>query len=210
MSGKTSELPELRDLAREYIPVTTDRIMTAKNYCAGDWYPFVKTDENGNIVDNTVKDAKSITAVGAALNFMLANRKIQGWKIENTIFAAESNSEWALKESFMRPNVRPFVFENDEASVILDVHKIIARRMTKDTFPSAVYRLQPKDPNTTVPVTRFRATLKRGRDENTKSEYLELTALTKEGESVDYLAQYELAVCQGDELFWQDSGCVIS
>lgn len=210
MSGKTSELPELRDLAREYIPVTTDRIMTAKNYCAGDWYPFVKTDENGNIVDNTVKDAKSITAVGAALNFMLANRKIQGWKIENTIFAAESNSEWGLQESFMRPNGRPFVFENDEASVILDVHKIIARRMTKDTFPSAVYRLQPKDPNATVPVTRFRATLKRGRDENTKSEYLELTSLNKEGESVDYLEQYELAVCQGDELFWQDSGCVVS
>lgn len=211
MSGKTSELPELRELAKEYIPVTRDRIVTAKNYCAGDWYPFVKTDENGSIVDNTVKDAKSITAVGAALNFMLANKKIQGWKIEKTIFAAESDSEWGYLNSFMRPNGTPFVFnENGEARTVIDIHKIIARRMTKDTFPSAVYKLQPKDPNAQVQTMSFLATIRRARDEMTKAEYLELVALQKEGETVDYRDQYELVVCQGDELFWQDSGCVVS
>ena len=211
MSGKTSELPELRELAKEYIPVTHDRIVTAKNYCAGDWYPFVKTDENGSIVDNTVKDAKSITAVGAALNFMLANKKIQGWEIEKTIFAAESDSEWGDLNSFMRPNGKPFTFnEKGETQTAIDIHKIIARRMTKDTFPSAVYKLQPKDPNAPAPAMSFLATIRRGRDETTKAEYLELVALQKEGEAVDYRDQYELVVCQGDELFWQDSGCVVS
>lgn len=211
MSGKTSELPELRELAKKYIPVTNDRIVTAKNYCAGDWYPFVKTDGNGNIVDNTVKDAKSITAVGAALNFMLANQKIQGWKIEKTIFAAEYDSQWGFQDSFMKPNGKPFVFdERNETKVVLDIHKIIARRMTQETFPSAVYRLQLRDPNADVTTIRFEACIKRGRDEATKAEYLELVSLTKEGEAVDYSSQYELAVCQGDELFWQDSGCVVS
>lgn len=211
MSGKTSELPELRELAKEYIPVTRDRIMTARNYCAGDWYPFVKTDENGNIVDNTVKDAKSITAVGAALNFMLANKKIRGWKIEKTIFAAEFNSEWGYLDSFMRPNGRPFSFnEKEETQTVIDIQKIIARRMTKDTFPSAVYKLQTKDPNVQVPATSFLATIRRGRDETTKAEYLELLSLQKEGETTDYSNQYELAVCQGEDLFWQDSGCVVS
>ena len=211
MSGKTSELPELRELAKKYIPVTNDRIMTAKNYCAGDWYPFVKTDENGNIVDNTVKDAKSITAVGAALNFMLANQKIQSWKIEKTIFAAENDSQWGLLDSFMKPNGKPFSFDDqNETTLVLDIHKIIARRMTQDAFPSAVYRLQPRDPNTQVPTIKFVARIKRGRDEATKAEFLELVSLTKEGEAVDYMSQYELAVCQGDELFWQDSGCVVS
>lgn len=211
MSGKTSELPELQELAKRCIPVTNDRIVAAKNYCAGDWYPFVKTDENGNIIDNTVKDAKSITAVGAALNFMLANQKIRGWKIEKTIFAAEYDSQWGFQDSFMKPNGKPFSFDaRNMTTIILDVHKIIARRMTQDTFPSAVYRLQPRDPNAQVPAVKFLARIKRGRDEATKAEYLELVSLTKEGESVDYSSQYELAVCQGDELFWQDSGCVVS
>ena len=211
MSGKTSELPELRELAMKYIPVTNDRIVTAKNYCAGDWYPFVKTDENGSIVDNTVKDAKSITAVGAALNFMLANQKIQGWKIEKAIFAAECDSQWGFQDSFMKPNGRPFAFDdNNEATVVIDIHKVIARRMTRDTFPSAVYRLEPRDPNAHVPTIKFIARVRRGSDDTTKAEFLELVSLTRENDAVDYTSQYELAVCQGDELFWQDSGCVIS
>lgn len=211
LSGKTSELPALRELAKEYIPVTLDRIITAKNYCAGDWYPFVKTDENGNVIDNTVKDAKSITAVGAALNFMLSHNKIHGWKIEKTILAAEFNSEWGFLSSFNRPNGKAFAFDqNGMARTTIDIHKIIARRMSKDAFASAVYKLQPKDPDAGVETTSFLATLRRGYDEKTKAGYLDLVSLQKEGETRDYRELYELAVCQGEELFWQDSGCVIS
>ena len=111
----------------------------------------------------------------------------------------------------MKPNGKPFAFDDkNETTVVLDVHKIIARRMTQDTFPSAVYRLQPRDPDAQVPTIKFLARVRRGRDESTKAEYLELMSLTKEGETIDYVSQYELAVCQGDELFWQDSGCVVS
>jgi hypothetical protein len=145
------------------------------------------------------------------VGFMLANQKIHGWKIEKTIFAAECDSQWGFQDSFMRPNGRPFVFDDhNETMITLDVHKIIARRMTQDTFPSAVYRLQPRDPNAKVATIRFQARIKRGCDDITKAEYLELLSLNQEGEAVDYTSQYELAVCQGDELFWQDSGCVVS
>lgn len=209
MSGKTSELPELMNLALEYIPITNDRIKTAKDYCAGDWYPFVKTDENGNIVDNTVKDAKSITAVGAALNFMLSKQLVRYWKMENTIFAAEFNSQWGFLNSFKMPNGKPFVFnENKETKITLDMYKVIARRMTPDTCPAAVYKLQPRNPDAPITNAKFEAVIRRGCDEETKAEFLELVSLVAEGK--ECVNQYELAVCHGDEIFWQDSGCVIS
>jgi hypothetical protein len=213
MSGKTSELPELYRLACEYMPVTNDRIKTAKNYRAGDWYPFVKTDENDNIIDNTVKDAKSITAVGAALNYMLANQKVRGWKIRETIFAVEGDSDWGFLDAFMRPDGKGFEFDAaGVAKVRLDTHKLIARRMTKGAFPSAVYKLRSRDLDHSANANeRFCASFRRGRDERTNAEYLELIALTRDmdGHAVDCMGQYELAVCQGGDLFWQDSGCVI-
>ncbi len=211
MSGKTSELPEIRNLAKKHVPVTDDRIVSAKNYCAGDWYPFVKTDEKGNVVENTIQDAKSITAVGAALNFMLANRKIPGWEIERTVIDVGYRSQWGFESAFEKPDGKPFAFdENDEVTVVLDEHRVISRRMTQNAISSAVYRLQNRDPNAKMTTDRFEAKIRRGRDEATKAEFLELVSLTKGEEKADCLNRYELAVCQGTELFWQDSGCVES
>lgn len=211
MSGKTSELPEIRNLAKEHIPVTNDRIVSAKNYCAGDWYPFVKTDERGVVVENTIQDAKSITAVGAALNFLLANRRISGWKIERTVMDVDCCSQWGFQSAFAQPDGNPFVFdENDEATIVLDEHCVISRRLSMNAISSAVYRLQNRDPNTEPTTDRFEARIRRGRDEATKAEFLELVSLTKGEEKTDCLGRYELAVCQNTELFWQDSGCVES
>lgn len=210
MSGKTSELPELHRLACENVPLTQDRIVTARNYCAGDWYPFVKTDEHGDVAENTVKDAKSITAVGAALNFLLHSDRVHGWKIEKAIFAADYSSEWGYLEAFRKPNGRPFAFdEKNEVRTLIDGTKTIARRMGEGAFPSAVYRLQRRNVDDPTPIGKFTATLRRGVDEETKAEYLELASLERDGVKAD-ASQYELAVCQGGELFWQDSGCVDS
>ena len=65
-SGKTSELPYIRTIAQKYIPIEDERLIFAREYKPGKWYPFL--DSKGHI-----KDAKTVTAIGAALYFALSN-----------------------------------------------------------------------------------------------------------------------------------------
>lgn len=213
MSGKTSELPILHEMAIEKLPLTRDRIIATRHYCAGDWYPFVKTDNNGRIVDNTIKDAKSITAVGAALNFLLANEKVYGWKIEKPRVVPGVESQWGFNEQFRRPNGQAFSFNADGLTTVSVQPRrdLIARRFAPGATPSAVYCIQPRDPDAQPPTITLSATLRRGRDAATQAEFLELIALserTAQGER-DCLQDYVLAVCQQDGDFWQDTGRVI-
>ena len=66
VTGKPSELPKLRQLITESFPILPQRIIHARNFPAGRWYPFgsfgVGGTESGRIMD-----AKSCTVVGAAL-----------------------------------------------------------------------------------------------------------------------------------------------
>ena len=66
VTGKPSELPKLRQLITEAFPILPQRIIHARNFPAGRWYPFgsfgVGGTESGRIMD-----AKSCTVVGAAL-----------------------------------------------------------------------------------------------------------------------------------------------
>ena len=215
LSGKTSELPALKRLAQEVIPITNDRIVSAKNYYAGDWYPFVKEDyKTGKVIDNSIRDAKSVTAVGAALNYMLSNGKISGWNIRKTRFAETFESEWGLLSTFQRPNGQAFVFGNDmitEQELYIG-QSVIARRMTRETLPSAVYYLIPKCDDVVWPKEKFVARLKRCIDSQTRAEYLQLVSLRKKdstADSRDYTDAYKLVICQSKSLFWQDDGNVI-
>jgi hypothetical protein len=60
LSGKPSELPQVKGLLEDYLPVLPQRVLQAKNYPAGDWYPMSS--------NTTINDAKTVTAVGAALS----------------------------------------------------------------------------------------------------------------------------------------------
>ena len=66
VTGKPSELPKLRQLITEAFPILPQRIIHARNFPAGRWYPFgsfgIGGTESGRIMD-----AKSCTVVGAAL-----------------------------------------------------------------------------------------------------------------------------------------------
>ena len=211
LSGKTSELPELKMLAQDVIPITNDRIVCAKNYYAGDWYPFIKEDyKTGKIIDNTIRDAKSVTAVGAALNYMLSNGKISGWNIQKMRFAETFESEWGLLSTFQRPNGQAFIFNNEITDQEIYIgQSIIARRMTRETLQSAVYYLIPKNEDVSWTRDRFVARLKRCVDSKSRAEYLELVSLKKKCDSTDCKADYKLVVYQSQTGFWQDTGSVI-
>ena len=74
VSGKPSELPLVRKLLDEALPVMPQRIMTVKNFPAGQWYPFATPD-------GKIQDAKTCTVVGAALFQELINGQLPNFGI---------------------------------------------------------------------------------------------------------------------------------
>ncbi len=65
VTGKPSELPKLRQLITESFPILPQRIIHARNFPAGRWYPFGSF--GGGEGSGRIMDAKSCTVVGAAL-----------------------------------------------------------------------------------------------------------------------------------------------
>jgi hypothetical protein len=72
MTGKPSELPGVRQLLERVIPLPPCRLISAKNHPIGDWYPFSRHER--------IYDAKTVTAVGAALFRALNRGLIPGWQ----------------------------------------------------------------------------------------------------------------------------------
>lgn len=139
-SGKPSELPHMRTMAQRFIPIDNERIIFAREFKAGQWYPF--TDDNGYI-----KDAKTVTVVGAALYYALANGLIAGWKIESDSNLSEKN-EWGEFVAMEGPRKMGFMSkDNDEASIVLLPNQIIARRRNKASSPEPVYKFISNDPS---------------------------------------------------------------
>jgi hypothetical protein len=60
VTGKPSELPQLKTIMKQYLPVHLHRILFAHKYFAGDWFPCAPADL-------AIPDAKMVTAAGAAL-----------------------------------------------------------------------------------------------------------------------------------------------
>lgn len=78
VSGKPSELPQMRKLLVRNLPVLPQRIIQMKNFPAGEWYPFVGDD------GIKINDAKTCTVAGAALYQDILNGNLTGFTIEQT------------------------------------------------------------------------------------------------------------------------------
>ena len=77
LTGKPSELPEIRELLEKRLPIFPDRILSAKGYFAGDWLPLSS--------DGRIADAKLVTALGTAVYRGVQSGLISGWRIRNEI-----------------------------------------------------------------------------------------------------------------------------
>jgi hypothetical protein len=77
ISGKPSELPPLRPLLEESLPLLPHRIVFAKDTHVGSWYPLS--------TDGRINDAKTATVAGAALNQAIRNGLIPHWKIKRRV-----------------------------------------------------------------------------------------------------------------------------
>lgn len=77
LSGKPSELPRIRELLEFYFPILPQRIVSMKNYPAGNWYPFSSFEEG------RIQDAKTATVVGAALYQDIRNGNLSDFFISS-------------------------------------------------------------------------------------------------------------------------------
>lgn len=159
LSGKPSELPQIRTLIERYFPVLPQRLIQVKDYPAGSWYPFANID-TGRIVD-----AKTCTVVGAALHQDSMNGISGGFCIHpEQIGEPEFEFDWGVipgDQSARGFKEEELIFESDESSdekeCTLPLNGFIGRlrRIIRDMRPEPIYQLRYRGGNVgpiTVPV----------------------------------------------------------
>ncbi len=74
VTGKPSELPQVRDVLSQRLPIEEHRLVFAHKYHAGSWFPGAP--------DGVIHDAKMVTVVGAALYEAMSIGFIPNWQLE--------------------------------------------------------------------------------------------------------------------------------
>ena len=142
LSGKPSELPQVKEMLEDLLPVLPQRIVQAKGFPAGDWYPLS--------TDNRVADAKSVTAVGAALYQAIKNGLINGWNIQRR------SSEHITPRNYwgaMPVKNRPYQFsqlflkpDEDEKACKVQIGTQVGRKLLPSAArPEPVYKFRWRD-----------------------------------------------------------------
>ena len=197
-SGKPSELPVIKEMAKKFIPIEDARIIFAREFKPGDWYPF--TDQNGFI-----KDAKTVTVVGGALYYALSSHLIANWTIQQEEIDHVEPNEWG---QFVLNQVQaPFLPKNEkEATVSIMPNLIIARRQNACSSQEPVYKFVRTD-NSADDLDQVSVTFER-KVEN-KVESIGIKAIN--GEPYDAnTSKYKLILwpCTNADTFsfWQEDG----
>jgi hypothetical protein len=214
LSGKPSELPQVKKMLEEKLPILPHRIIQAKDYPAGDWYPMTF---NGRI-----NDAKSVTAVGAALYKTIFSGQIQNWRIHwknSTGFLAENYWGVMPSEGQSTTSWKAFLEPGKQETITrMMVGQCIGRKLIRSAAkPEQVYRLRwskPEDfaglPQTPV----VSITLRRVIGAEGETEKLLLTNASGQtgnqhlGTKEITHRDLELQPCtmDGGEEFWIDTG----
>jgi hypothetical protein len=146
VSGKPSELPQVRRLVVRELPVPAQRILQVKNFLAGEWYPTEFLE------DGRIRDAKTVTVTGAALFQDVLNGHHSGFHLaDETPDLTVARYNWGLVNAAGK--VRDFdtrVFFNSGTPVgkrwyaKLPLRTWIVRslRADGDVHPEPVYRLE--------------------------------------------------------------------
>lgn len=149
LSGKPSELPQVKTLLDEILPILPQRIIPLRNYLAGDWYPMSK--------NHRITDAKTVTAVGAALYSAIRNNLIEGWGITRDSSDPEKvRNYWGLMppgDEATGFGSKVYLIDSDNsAKVQLLVNSYIGRMryMTRASRPEQQYKLIWKDPDSWI------------------------------------------------------------
>ena len=208
LSGKPSELPQVKRLLEAFLPVLPQRIIQARDFYAGDWYPMS--------ANNMIHDAKSVTAVGAALYQAIHNGRIPGWRIRIANGQEISKCFWGAMPTRNQPTEFSRLYldpKQSEATHPILIGTCIGRKLhASATKPEQVYQLRWSDRerfsdgahNATLQVTFRRVPA---------AQYGDLESLTITGVKGTAGSQsvtkddvkLQLCTLEGDE-FWVDTG----
>jgi hypothetical protein len=211
LSGKPSELPRVKRLLEELLPILPQRIIQARDFPAGDWYPMSS--------DGKIHDAKSVTAVGAALYQAIHNGLIANWSIKRQgtghLLSEESRVLWGAMPTSVRPNEFGRLYlaaGQDEATHPMLIGTRIGRKLFESAAkPEQVYRLRWRDKEkwgNASRAARLNVTLRRVQADNPGDiESLEIADVEGEvaGKPLS-LNDVDLQLCTlEDEEFWIDA-----
>lgn len=178
LTGKTSELPAVIELARFAFPISSDRLIPAKNFYAGDWLPL---SQHGMI-----PDAKLTTAIGGALYVAMKRMLGSGSGIHPPKALGKQKLWWGIvrptSDRFREDDIllRP---ENDECTVNLPVNAHLGRALFSEYVRAEqVYQLCWLGQNLTQPAM-LRVTIRRssGSDADAQDWRGSSAALVAEG-----------------------------
>ena len=208
LSGKPSELPQVKLILEDLLPIMPQRIIQAKNYPAGDWYPMTS--------DNRINDAKSVTAVGAALYQAIKNGQIDGWRITRVGSEEGFRNYWGSMPAKQNPSrfgkllLTP---DDEESAKKIQIGTRIGRKLLPSAAkPEQVYRLRWRNPDQWAGhgLNAFlNVTLRRqARERADQIEGLELVAVDGDVNGIPVKVQdLELQLCTLEEdEFWVDAG----
>jgi hypothetical protein len=136
--GKPSEQPIIREMIERLIPVPIERIQFARGFKAGNWYPF---SDDG---DSAIRDAKTVTCVGAALERAMSESMVLNWKLTNVPRASVRNMWGVMPIRGAEFDCTILGSDQDEsAEVVINVTNRIGRKMFDGVScePEPVYRL---------------------------------------------------------------------
>ena len=120
VSGKPSELPQLRRLVTRVIPLPAQRIIQVKDFPIGDWFPSEFLEAG------CIRDAKTVTVAGAALFQDVLNGNLAGFDL---VEDARENSSSEYNWGVLTPSRDPRDFQN---SIIFESGTAPGKRKTMD------------------------------------------------------------------------------
>jgi hypothetical protein len=142
LSGKPSELPDVRALFEDTVPLPRHKILSSKGFRAEKWYPFAE--------DGHISDAKSVTVVGAALARALRGGMIRGWDFQfDQRPLQDSGNLWGTLDTRRRFLDIVLLEAKDSVSkpAGLQIGNLIGKAPEAlRNFPEPVFRLAWKDP----------------------------------------------------------------
>lgn len=216
LSGKITEIPIVSKMVVDSLGLKEHHLRAMKNYETGSWYPMN--------VSGKVPDAKTVTAVGAALHRAFSLGRIKDWCYlpkEKTEITVDNFIYWGIMPNkTTSPGFagEPFFTENNSedncVTIKINVNSKIGR-MTKwvretITRPELEYLFRWKDGKEIPNVFYVEATIERKVSDD--DEFLELLAVkiydrTRKTDGLDYKDCFELKHKTLDEdLFWIDEG----
>jgi hypothetical protein len=210
VTGKPSELPPVKEQLLNTLPFETERIIFAKNYDAGDWFP--------GALGGKIPDAKLVTVVGAALYNAIKNGLVPNWRIHEKIAQEVRNCWGILRKPGDRFKDSDIVLlpEEEEADVVLPTNSSIARARFIENEPEPVYMLcwRGQSPSTSAPSTEIKVRVKRvpyDRDgQPLRNEQLEIVRVYPAESSDRPINESEIELrlhpLPFDEVHWLDQG----